>query len=875
MNTLKSTLKRIKIFKQTQWKNINFKSNIGNTSYSNRSILLYNRLSNNFTSTIKSNKDKTREEEERIEENLSNFMKNPDEIIKKTNEIIKSITTNLKQNQIEGIVQKMREIIENPIGISTLSSEVSEFKREIYDKISSLKINDIDTLIIFIQFLDIIDYNVSKDTQKYLIYNKEYQSLFETMNTEQISFISYYLSKYMIDDKFFWDLVIRKFNNDKSLFNIGQLCRILLGLVMIPNILYDGMSNNKNSEQCPIIVQDILKYIELDLKNITYIDVFRLSMALSKKTFNNRVVSQKIWNTINSVLLSNLSKFDLYQLSNILVLLSEFSYCDQHSFSKIEKEVIKSVLNKIDSIDNIHKDKSIDHISPDQSLNNKSEIDYKELLEDYSLLLFSFAYNRSGSENFWMRSFEFILLKKQFLSSSSIENIIFSCYRLEGFGFSEEAEEMSVKVLIELEDIIINKRLLSENVINPFNVMMPFARINRYNQKIWEDIVKNVYNVISNPQFKPNSFVMADLIYAFSSYLVYIKGNLANQKDVQMNKSLFYYLNYIKIWKHIDELLLKTEFNEISSLSNIILDITSMNDYKELIVKSFSSLLKSIETIFNDDKLKSRIDSTSFTILCISISRIEYSSLPHSTLNCVVNYFVNNSHLFDLEQIKKITLCFLRYITDIKFWMKIDEAVSNIIAKSGNNSNNQKNIVDLEYVNEVMVPFAVIGIKNPVIWRKFTELILKDPRIFENNDEFIMNIIFSFPRSKAIGYLPLWKKIFSYISSKLDTLELDDLSHISLCLDERFFIDNQEVHYLLFASKEGKGFWERLVKLIEKRIDNKQVNISSSTCSSILKAFNENPCLNHLCVSSFADKETVKAKVEMRLRGLIGEDKKI
>lgn len=875
MNTLKSTFKKIKIFQQIQWKNINFKSNIGNISYSNRSILLNNRLSKNFTSTIKSNKEKTREEEERIEENLSNFMKNPEEIIKKTNEIIKSITTSLKQSQIEGIVQKMREIIENPIGISTLSSEVSEFKREIYDKISSLKINDIDTLIIFIQFLDIIDYNISKDTQKHLIYNKEYHGLFEKMNSEQISFISYYLSKYMIDDRFFWDLVIRKFNKDKSLFNIGQLCRILLGLVMIPNVIYDGMNNNKGSEQCPIIVQDILKYIELDLKNITYIDVFRLSMALSKKTFNNRVVSQKIWSTINSVLLSNLSKFDLYQLSNILVLLSEFSYCDQHSFSKIEKEVIKSVLNKIDSIDNIQKDKSINTINPDQSSNNKSEIDYKELLEDYSLLLFSFAYNRSGSENFWMRSFEFILSKKQFLSSSSIENIIFSCYRLEGFGFSEEAEEMSVKVLIELEDIIINKKLLSENVINPFNVMMPFARINRYNQKIWEDIVKNVYNVISNPQFKPNSFVMADLIYAFSSYLVHIKGNLANQKDVQMNKSLFYYLNYIKIWKHIDELLLKTEFNEISSLSNIILDITSMNDYKELIVNSFSSLLKSIETIFNDDKLKSRIDSTSFTILCISISRIDYSSLPHTTLNCVVDYFLNNSHLFDLEQIKKITLCFIRYITDIRFWMKIDEAVSNIIVKSGNNINNQKNVVDLEYVNEVMVSFAVIGIKNPVIWRKFTELILKDPRIFENNDEFIMNIIFSFPRSKAIGYLPLWKKVFSYLSSKLDTLELDDLSHISLCLDERFFIDNQEVHYLLFASKEGKAFWERLVKLIEKRIDNKQAKISSSTCSSILKAFNENPCLNHLCVSSFADKETVKGKVEMRLRGLIGEDKKI
>ena len=818
------------------FKNIKFlvkKLNFNACRLINPRVLINSNTTRVSFSSLNTNDYKTnnKKEEERLENEYNEFMKNPEENMKKALINIEKIIDLLQNPQstfikIKECNQYINNIITIPVGLPLDNVLFHNLNDTLIKSISKLVFDTYHDIILFLKFIDLTNLKLGKDIIEKVII-KEEKLLTQAKDPETISFLSQLLSKLQITTPSIWDYIISEYKNNKDEFNAGQLCKIFLGLIMI---------SNENVEMP--IVQLLLSSIEKLSKDLTYIDVFRLSMSISKKTIDPKIISQKLWNTIQNTMLFNITKFDLYQLSNILVLLCEYSHVDQNTFNKIEKEVIESYLNRLS-----------DTLKMTKEINKQDTFDFTSLLEDFSLLCFSFALNKAGSESFWVRVFEFFLEKRVYISNNSLENIIFCCYRLQDNHYNtENIYNIVTRMLSEVQEIIIKNQLLVKNIINPFNLMMPLARINSFNIDIWEFISKNIFNVITNPKFAPNSFVLADIIYAFSTYKMYLNSQSAKENS-------YYELNFIKFWKHIDELLSKTELNDISSLANIMLDLVQLQEVK--MEKAWSHIFKSLEILFEKNN---NIDSLSYSIVCMGISRLDSKDVPDTVIKSLIKYFNSNSSNFSIDLLKKICLCFMRSIKDPVFWNKFEITLCDKITKSKDND-----VINLEFLLDMQVPLAIVGIKSPIIWKKFAEISLKNGKLLEEDLEFLMNSIFAFPRCKAITYQAYWNKILSILKAKLNELEIDDLSHIAICLDEKLFLEDRTVHDLLFENKDSKIFWNRLMKNIDMKVDT---ITTISTCNSLLKSFNDNSILKSLSNSEYS-KGSLKQRVEDRLNSLL------
>jgi len=234
------------------------------------------------------------------------------------------------------------------------------------------------------------------------------------------------------------------------------------------------------------------------------------------------------------------------------------------TYHVIEKEILESYLEKINSSLN----QSSNSKDPNSTADDLKNLNLAGLSEDIGLVAFALAVNKAGSEYFWVKIFDFVKLAKDSLSPSALENYLFCCYRSLNNQQSQTLPSKIQTVLSEFEDIITKKELLKNNIINPFNTSMPYAKLGRFPEELFNYIAKNIYEVISNTKFQAHPYVMGDLIFIFGTYKTYLDS--LSELD-KAGKQYFYLLNYKKFWMIIDDLFSRTENYSSFILSNIVL----------------------------------------------------------------------------------------------------------------------------------------------------------------------------------------------------------------------------------------------------------------------------------------------------------------
>jgi hypothetical protein len=370
-----------------------------------------------------------------------------------------------------------------------------------------------------------------------------------------------------------------------------------------------------------------------------------------------------------------------------------------------------------------------------------------------------------------------------------------------------------------IEYKIINDKILESNILDPFSLMMHFARITNNNHLIWNYITKNIKTIYSNPKFQANPFLISDTTYAFSTY----HNSLINENETSLEESgkncenyenSFYFKNFNEIWELIEKQILTTaKYFDATYLTNLMIDLTQIN--LEL-KKTWALLTNNFREFLRNDNY----DIDNFINVIVMLKRKNYKD--ENLWNEIESYLKKNISNTDITQLKKIAICL------VKANDQDSQGLYSLIATRFI-ENEIISEFNFEHFCDLHIPFALIGIGHDKIWNKFEEIFFKNLEAIKTEKALLLSTIFSFARLNK-GSSLVWNKISNTIKEQLSEFDIEDIGHLGVCLKDNIIKKNNLTKIL------DEEFWRRFIYIIEKNISKATL----MTCNNLLGVFKEN-----------------------------------
>jgi len=712
-----------------------------------------------------------------LEDAFMNHEKNLGIAKEKMEKLIVVLKSNKKDE--DNIFKLIEELVQVPTNIST-NDKFNQVFVDSIDSIPLTKNNSFKQLFLLFERLDI---NTSEPSFNKI--SKKVSSYVNNFDVDTLTNAIYAFSKYRVTDSKIWsnfeNMVIRSIDA----LNISNTSKVLIAFTMVGH-------QNKN------FYLKLFTNIEKNLKDLQFLDTFRICMALTKKLVDYNDVKPVIWANIQDNFVTNIKNFDLFQVSQIALLLCETPYVNLDVFDSIEKDIMKEYLEQVKDIINENK--------------GKQDLNLEGFFDDLSKVSFAFAITRKGSAMFWKKFFQTCITIKDSMSTLALENILFVIYRTTDLFNMHDKEAFENQVIKEYNELvsicqqkIIKEKLIENNLIDPFNCMMPFARLGINDNSIWNPLVDNIMSLIKNKDFKMNPYILSDLVFSFSNYGMSIRS--LNEKELAKNS---YHNHHQELWNLVEKFIISgdpTKF-EVSHLANLIIDLSNvdieLDKTKNYLKNQVISRIKEIDTY-------------NFTLICVGFSKI--MNKDNDLWLVLENCAINNINSFNIDEIRKIILSFLKIGNCKLIWKKIEERLS---------TSDILNNMDLEMFLDLQIPLALFNLNNEKIWRKFEEHVFKNLKAFESDVELLMNTLYSFSKVNR-GSKLFWDKIIGFINNDMDKYEIDDLGHIAICIKPSAVekVNNEE-------------FWKKFTDLVMKKLDNAKFN----ACNNLLKGVEENQYLS-------------------------------
>jgi hypothetical protein len=769
---------------------------------------------------------------------LEDFLQNYEKNIKEADGIASELLISLKSQNEGGIISSIEKLNKLPIRYAHLE----EVKQEILNNIEKIPLTKPHSFLQFIQFTDKLE--VENFEEYFAKIDNKIRKFIEDkkFNIEELALLIYAYSKYQVTDKSLWRLFYNQIlSNGVENLKLESISQVLLAFTMI-----QSLSNNPNpnvnipplfsEEEYHTLYNKIFLALESKISSLSFLDTFRICISLTKRPVPLNQVSENVWKSLQLNFIKEINTFDLYQISQILLLFCETPYLNYEVFTAVEQEINEEYLEKIDEVIKQSKSQGQGNNSPPMNLTG--------LLEDLSKICFAFALSRQGTNYYWNNVIKTFLKLEDNVSNLAVENLLFVCYRLidylahlQAMKGSEEPDE-AMKGLMQLfkinEDKIVKEKLIENNKIDPFNAMMPFARFGNVNTKIWNPLVKNLMNTLKS-QTQVNPFLLNDIIFALSNY--YMNLILSRDQDTRQVKEEenYYMKNFNSIWTKIEDLIISLDEKtvEVPHVGNMIIDLSSVDLELNRAWAFLTELLK--------EKLN-KFDVNNFVMVLMGFSKKDIKD--DQLWKMFEEYTRNHINEFSLEDLRKIIISFLKHKEINKdFWQILENrfAKEDVLSK-----------LTLEYFIDLQIPFAITGIYNEKIWNKFEEIIFRNLKIFESDKDYLMNTIYSFSRSGK-GTPLLWNKFCNVVSKDLNGYDIDDLGHLSVCLKSEYVKKNK------LDSILNEGFWNAFAKNVESKLHTAKLN----SLNNLLRGIKENEQLNK--------NEKLVRRIENRIEELFRE----
>jgi hypothetical protein len=723
---------------------------------------------------------------------MNKYMKIYEENMKKAEDLSLQLLQNLRANNEDQIFAKINEINNLPVKIGS----INDLKDYVLNNIEQIPLNsgkpqNICNFLLFIEKLEVEDF------ENYLpkIENKILKNI-NVYNEENLVLILYTLSKYRRFDKNVWNKIYDILIDKIHLLDMSHTSKLLLGLTMTTSM----ERNLITEDQASRIYTEIFKNIEKNINDIKYLDTFRILISLTKKPISLRNISEKVWLKLQQNFRENINYFDMYQISQIALLLCEIPYVDVAVYKVIEQEILKEYLTNIDEI----------------IKNGGENMNASALLDDLSKISFALSISRQGSAYFWNSLIKAYIKHHTHISLLALENILFVCNRVNDFiqdpGINKKPELVTnVENLYRLiADRIKNEKLLEQGKIDPFNLMMPSARyIALTDETIWNNITKSILDVLQNKNFKANAFILTDIIMSYANYYIYlIQQTIETGKKFESNLFL---QNFENFWKLVESHILTIKDNEfeIPNISNIVLDLSQID----------IELTKSWGYLSDITRLKLEdFDKHNFILVVMGFSK---SGIEDKQLWADLKGYVQK-HLneFRIEELKKIILAFINVKETGELWKEIEKRLA---------SDDILSEITFDGFNDIQIPLALLAVNHEKIWQKFEELLFKNLNTLQNDKDLLLNTVYSFSRIGR-GTTVLWNKLCTILKSQMLKYELEDQVHIIICLKPNVISRNSLVTII------DNDFWKSLMMSIEEKVSQANLN----TCNNLLKALKEN-----------------------------------
>ena len=237
---------------------------------------------------------------------------------------------------------------------------------------------------------------------------------------QDLALIIYAYSKYQITEKSLWKTFYNYINMPEiQNLKLESISQILLAFTMIQSLSNQNPDIGQilDDQEYIDLYNKIFKVIESKISELSFLDTFRICISMTKRPLAITSVPESIWKALQLNFIKEIATFDLYQMSQILLLFCETPYLNYDVFTAVEEEVNEEYLQKIDEV-----------IKSAQS--GQAPFNIVGLLEDLSKIAFAFALSRQGSSFYWNNVLKTIIKLENNLSNLALENLLFVCYRL-------------------------------------------------------------------------------------------------------------------------------------------------------------------------------------------------------------------------------------------------------------------------------------------------------------------------------------------------------------------------------------------------------------------------------------------------------------
>jgi hypothetical protein len=745
------------------------------------------------------------------QEDFNNFMKQYEENMKKANLKSLQLLQAIKSNQTSTMNTLINEILEIPVKLGS-NTDLKNYILENLEKIplNPEKEEEMKNFLLFIEKLEIDNFE-----NHFLKIEPKYRNNLTKYNKETLIAILYTYSKYRVLDQKVWNQFHDLLINQVKDLDLEHSTKLLLALTMATGSQKDLLSNEKSEN----LYREIFNNIEKKIGQLKYLDTFRIFISMTKKPVPIKTISDSTWAKLQKNFKENINYFDLYQISQILLLICEMPNIDFEVFKVVENELIKEYLEQIEGM----------------VKNAGGELNLQSLLDDISKISFAMALSRQGSVFYWNKLIKTMIKYHSSVSQLCMENMSFVCNRLADYIIDINASSKP-EIMVNLEtlfllfvDKIKQEKLLQENKIDPFNLMMPLARFSIIDEEIWNPLTHNIMEMMNNPQFVVNPYIITDITFAFSHYYTDLIMNSFEKGQKYENN--YYLKNFEGFWKRVEELLLKVDEKqfELPNISNIIIDLTQID--LEL-PKAWNKLADLVRLNLQN------VDKNYIIYFVMGFSKVEYKDQVFwKELQDFVKLHINE---FTVEDLKKITLSFLKNKDTVELWKSIESRLS---------SPEMIKDITFESFNDLQIPLALLGMNNDKIWNRFEELVFKNIGPVTGDKDLLLNTIYSFSRIGR-GSALLWQKLCTTLKEQMEGYEIEDLGHIVVCFKSNVISKNNLTSIL------DKIFWDSLLVKIDEKLNNANLN----TCNNLLKGLKENDLIK-------SDKIT--KKVEDRISALL------
>ena len=736
---------------------------------------------------LKTQKNEFSQQEKPYKEVLKDYEQNKKKASTLIQEFQKDLNNSLMSNE-EKLFSRLKEINDLPVGLF----EYSEFRQKLVENIEKFAVTKNESVTILFSLLDKleIDDNLDKTLSNL---SKKIVSNINTYDAETLSVVIYTYSKARAKDEKLWSLYEKTVIQLLEKINLRQLSQILISFTMV---------GHKSNE----FYKTIMKRIEKVIDSITHLDNSRICFSLTRGILPLNEISESTIKKLQDNFASNTSQFNLFQISKILLLFGELPTYNQNIFSNTEMEITKEYLNQVDEI----------------VKENTDGVNLKAFFDDLTTSMLTFSIKRKGSKFFWSSYLKCVSKFKDNLSVESMENLLFIVVQVsEMLGVFDITKDNDLNNVMEiLKEKIFKDKLLIDNRINPFNLMMTLSTLRIENNEIWGLLIVNILKALRHENFKFNSYLLSDLAYGFGTYETTIINNSKPHELFEKNRD--------ELWD-----LIINNFNQINQDQFDVLQIANIAWY-------FSQLgLGNQQTWDNMQKLVyvhlNNFDQYNYLLVCMALSAMDINNIDlWKKLEDKGITMINN---FNLEDLRKLIFAFLKVKDCKKIWVKIEESLASdrICAEY-----NLGNFCDLQ------LPLAVTEVRNPKIWQKFEEIVFKNIKDFEKDNDLLMNTVYAFFKINQ-GSEHMWRKFSEIIKNRMDTYDADDLGHIVICMN-KFNDDN--------------AFWEKFLVSVANSLPSAKIN----ACNNLLKGIALNKYLK--------DNTTLKQKIEDKIQLLLAELKK-